>query len=213
LILKGQPDEFRRVLGSHFSHHLRPVALERPVADLHQHGAFLVGIARADQAQDLLFARRQRFRAGAAGIDRRAIADLNTRLAVWMAGPRPPRDGLSRDTDRVVFGDGGFERVGHFVNQRANSLGFPEGAVNDLLERIVDQSIAALLDISDIKQQSRHRPVQFVRYRRPDLAGEPRMHRGKPSDFKIVGHPLDASCGKRNGRCFVDLRQCGNPAF
>ena len=58
---KRQFHQLTRILRAEFSHQMRAMAFERPVADLQPYPAFLVGAALDHETQNLALTRRQRF--------------------------------------------------------------------------------------------------------------------------------------------------------
>src|SRR6202051_2910516 len=62
-----QADEIRGVSRAELSHRLGAMALEGPWADLHPQSALLVGVALADETENLALASRQRLLAGFGG--------------------------------------------------------------------------------------------------------------------------------------------------
>ncbi|MGA7806460.1 MAG: hypothetical protein WCB02_17820 [Bradyrhizobium sp.] len=155
---QGEANELRGIPGAELSHDFRAVAFEGPVTDVHQRGAFLVGIALADQAQDLALASSQRLQRRLAQVADRTARGLVSRFTFGIACFRPPGNGVARLGDRRLLPKRRLEGVAHAMDQRAELLGFLDGAFNDSLDPLginirAGKAMAVLLDVSDIENE------------------------------------------------------------
>lgn len=158
------------------------MTFEGSVADVHLLATLLVGAPFADKAQNLVLTWRQRL-----------PKSLNPCLSILarIVEPRPPSD----DFATMRYGSFGLqwriEKLGDTAYQEANAFRFAKRIFHDLLQGLTVASrsgdlVAMLAEIADIKQQSRQRSVEFMRYRGSHFVHRPHMFRRGVADFDLV---------------------------
>ena len=127
MVPSRQSEQVSDVLGAVFPHETRPMAFERPVADLQPHAAFLVGTAIPDETEDFRLARCQRYLVSGDAVRIRSVV-------VGISGLRPPPDHFAALREGGLFAQRRFETVAETTHQGAHAFGFAKRVLRDLLQ-------------------------------------------------------------------------------
>src|SRR6185437_9148221 len=179
---QGSADEVGRVARPELSHRLCAMTLEGARADLHAKRALLVGIALADQIEDLALALGQRLLAG---------------IRRWHGGRAPAAffAALGSPLRRRILCRKGqrnsHRRAAGLLDKGADALGLQQRVLDHLLQMIAlagftRQAVTVLFEFFHVQQKRRQRPIELTHDRTAVVVKDTRSHGAEPADLKLL---------------------------